>query len=172
MADEELSGATVLGGLLDDDAGLEAGFLQEPEPDGPAEQAPAMLLVDHAHRVVGVMEHKGELCDRPGVVGVGIPRPLEVAHSPTVGVVTAAVIGVRLEALGRAVGHQDGDTARSAVDEDGGDHLRELDLAGHVHHCVVDEDGVEAAPEPHRSHVALVVVALRVELPGHRQHLR
>lgn len=46
----------------------------------------------------------------------------------------------------------------------------EIGARRHVADRVVHEDAVEGAPEPDRPHVALDVLALRVEAAAHRKH--
>ena len=76
-----------------------------------------------------------------------------------------------LEGFGGVVRFHDGDTAGSAVGERGGHGRRQVRLGDHVFDGVVDEDRVEGTAEPHRSHVALFVSALRVETLRQLQHV-
>jgi len=73
------------------------------------------------------------------------------------------VIAHLLKRLRRVVGDEHGDAAGAAVHEGGPDRLPQVGLAGHVVHGVVDEHRVERAAEPHRAHVALLVLAFGVE---------
>ena len=50
--------------------------------------------------------------------------------------------------------------------------LAEIVLGGHVRDRVVHEHRVERPPQPHRTHVALEVLALGVEPAAHVEHLR
>ena len=58
------------------------------------------------------------------------------------------------------------------MDERGLDGLPEIGLPGEVVHRVMDEHGVEDAAEPQRAHVAVHVLAVRVEAIAQDQHLR
>ena len=57
------------------------------------------------------------------------------------------------------------------MDERGFHRALQVLLAPQVHHCVVDEDRVEEAAEPHGAHISLEVLTLRVQLPAHLQHV-
>lgn len=127
-----------------------------------------MGLVDHLDHAVDVAEEEGVLGRRHVVVGVGVPAPRQVAGTPAV--VGAAVVGLRHERLLRAVGYEDGDAARAAVDERGRDRPAQVDLIDHVVHRVVQEHGVEAPAEAHGAHVALLVLAAGVAPPRQVEH--
>ena len=85
---------------------------------------------------------------------VGVDGPLEVAHTPPVGGVGAAVVGVGLERVGDVVGDEHRGGAGPAVRGDGRDRGGEIGLGGHVVDRVVHDDRVERAAEAHRAHVA------------------
>ena len=71
----------------------------------------------------------------------------------------AAMAGGRPEGLPQMIGGEERGAAGPAVDESGLDRLSQVGLGRHVDDGVVDEDGVEPAPEPHGPQVALEVLA-------------
>ena len=123
------------------------------------------------HRPVRFVEHVGEVHPHRGVVRVRIPGPLEVPQR-AVGPVVPAVVGGRLEGLGHRVGDEQRHPARPGVLERRREHRPQVVLGRHVRDRVVHEHRVERPPQPHRTHVALDVLALGVEPSAHRQHLR
>jgi hypothetical protein len=70
------------------------------------------------------------------------------------------------------IGREHQGAARPAGHERGLDHLPEIGLGRHVRDGIVHEHAVELATQPYRPHVALDVLALRVEGPAHGQHAR
>ena len=131
-----------------------------------------VMVVDDPRLLAGLAEHD-RVVDLVGRVGrVGVDRPLEVPERAPVDAVVAAVRGARRERLTREVGHEDRDAARARVREGRADAVAEVALGRHVRDRVVDEDGVERPAEPERPHVSEHVLALGVELPAQREHLR
>lgn len=84
----------------------------------------------------------------------------------------AAVIRRRLERFADRVGREERRAARLAVRERRLDRHSQIRLGRHVRDRVVDEDRVELTAEPDGAHVALDVLALRVQRAAHRQHAR
>ena len=142
-----------------------------PEPRRPREQ-PAHVLVElGVHRPVGFVEHVREVHPHRRVVRVRVPGPLQVPQR-AVRPVVPAVVGGRLERLRHRVRDEQRHPAGAAVLERRREHRPEVLLGRHVRDRVVHEHRVERPPQPHRTHVALDVLALGVEPPAHRQHLR
>ena len=67
------------------------------------------------------------------------------------------------ERLAHVVGREQRGAARARVGERRRRGRGEIRARGHVDHRVVDQHGVERAPEPQRAHVAGQVLALRVQ---------
>jgi hypothetical protein len=81
-----------------------------------------------------------------------------------------AVIGGRPEIFPDSIRSEQGRSARSAVDEGGFDRLAQIGFGRHIADGIVDEDEVELPPEPRRPHVALDVLALRVQRQADLPH--
>ena len=136
------------------------------------EESVDVVVVDESGRLPGLVEDDGVVDLEGRFSGVRIRRPLEVAERAAVGAVMTAVVGPGDEGLARAVGYEERDTARPRVRE-GGAHARaQVVLGREVHHGVVHEDDVERAAEPERPHVTEHVLAVGVERPAQREHLR
>lgn len=165
MSDEDLAGRAVLGGHLRDQFRLETALHEKTQPVLATEQAQAVGVLHGPDRTVGIAQQKRVVRQRPGVGRVRVPSPLQVAHRPTVDAIVPGVIGARLEGFARMVRHKDRRAAGAAVHKGGVDGLPEIGLGRHVLDRVVNEHRVEAAPEPHRAHVAALVFALGVEPP-------
>ncbi len=130
-----------------------------------------MRLPDGLDRAVRLAEQEGVLGPHPGVGGVRIPRPLQVAGAASVVRVHSPVAAGRLEALRGVVRDQHHDPAGTAVRARRADRLPQVVLREHVVDRVVHEHGVERAAQPNGAHVTQQVLAARVEPPRHLQHL-
>ena len=75
----------------------------------------------------------------------------------------AAVISARREVLAYVVGCEQGNAARSAVDERGLHRLPQVTQAGEVVQCILNKDSIERSPKSQRAHVAVDVLAIRVD---------
>jgi len=155
-----------------DHLGAESRALEQVEPRVLGEDAEHVPVVDDPGLAARLVEDDGEVDLVRGVRRIRIGRPLDVAERAAVRAVVAAMVCPRHERLTRAVGHEQGDAAGARVGERRRDAGRELVLRSEISDRVVDEDDVEAPPEPQRAHVAEDVVAFRVELAAQRQHLR
>jgi hypothetical protein len=89
-----------------------------------------------------------------------------------VGAVVAAVLAALDEPLRDEVGDEQDGAAGAAVLDRGHDRRPQIVLGRQVRDRVVDEDGVEGPPQSDRAHVALGVLALRVQPPADGQHRR
>src|SRR5260370_21605610 len=89
VTDEQLSRRPIFGGLLGHGAWAEARASEKPEPDVAAEQSRAVGLVHHVHGAIGVAEQDRVLGLDPGVGGIWIPGPIQVADPPAVAVPAA-----------------------------------------------------------------------------------
>ena len=101
----------------------------------------------------------------------GSPGPLQVAQRATVAVLAAEPC-IGLEGLANVVGHEEREAPRFAVRESGLDGSSQVAERRHVLDGVVNENRVEGPIEPQRAHVAEQMLAVRVQRPAHRQHLR
>ncbi len=99
----------------------------------------------HLHRPVAAAEQEGVLGQRPGVVRVGIPLPLQIPGPAAVGCVAPAMVGRGLEGAGDPVGDEHGNASRTAVGQRRVHRLAQISLARQVIHGVMDEHGVETA---------------------------
>ena len=130
-----------------------------------------MLLPLHPRGAVPVAEQV-DVVDGVGVVpGVRVPGPLQVAQSAPAAVVAPAVGHRRVEVLPQVIGCEERGPARLAVHVGRLDGSPEVGLRRHVYDGVVHEDAVELPPEADATHVALDVLALRVEVPAHPEHV-
>jgi len=104
------------------------------------------------------------------VVWVGVTGPFQVAHRAA-GAVVATVICTGAEGLADVVGGEERGAAGSAVHVCRRDRCSEVVFRRHIDDRIVDEDGVELAAKADDPHVALEVLALRVQAAAHLQHL-
>ena len=154
------------------DGRLEPGLLEQVEPRVLGKQPFDVVVVDDPRRLAR-LAHDDRVVDLVRrVARVVVDRPLEVAQRAPVRAVVAAVRGAGRERLAREVGHEQRHAARARVRESRADAVAEVALGRHVRDRVVDEDGVERPPEAQRAHVAEHVLALGIQLPAQRQHLR
>ena len=79
------------------------------------EQAHTMGLVDDLHGTVRIAQQEGVFRQHRAVRRIGVPGPLQIPDCPAVGTVTTAMAGFFLEGLSRPVGHEDRDTAGTAM---------------------------------------------------------
>ena len=84
----------------------------------------------------------------------------------------AAVLGLRCEGLGREVGADQHHAAGPAVHERRLHRKSQVFRGCHVTHSVVHEHAVELAAESNSPHVALKMLALRVEPLADLDHSR
>jgi len=98
---------------------VEAGFCEQAQPGDAGEETLDVAVVLDANRAVGLAEEVGEVDGVGGVVGVGVPGPLEVAEAAAVRPVVAAVVGGGTEVLGEVVGGEEGYAPEARVDEGG-----------------------------------------------------
>lgn len=118
---------------------------------------------------VAFLEHVDEVGHKRAVGGIGIEAPFQIAQSSPFAVMTA-MVGRRSERLAHEVGYEQRDTSGLRVDERGVDRTVQVFFAGQVHDRIVDEDGVEHAPQAHRAHIALEVLAIGIDRAARRQH--
>ena len=130
-----------------------------------------MGVLGDPHRPVGLAQQERVLGDRRAVVRIRIGRPGQVPDAPAVRRVVPAVLGFRLEVLRDVVRDQYRDPARPAMRVRGLHRLAQVVLADHVLDRVVHEDRVERPAQPDGPHVALHVLALRVQLGRDGQHV-
>ena len=130
-----------------------------------------MRLRHHRHGAVRVAQRELVLSQDPVVAGIGIGGPLCEAGLTAGAIVAAARPGAGPERLGGVVRSEHCDPARPTVCVRGADDVREVGLAGHIVHRVVEQYGVELPAEPDRAHVPLQVFAPRVELPRYGEHV-
>jgi hypothetical protein len=150
---------------------LEAHLVEQSQPGGAREQP---LDVPVVHRAQWLALHVQQVCevDEIGrVVGVGIPGPHQVAQA-AFRLVVAAILDLVDEGLAHVVRRKDRDAARPAVHPGGPHRTLQVSLRGHVAHRVVDEDRIEDAVQPQLAHVALDVLALRIQARAHGEHGR
>jgi hypothetical protein len=82
------------------------------------------------------------------------------------------VFGVGLERVAQVVRREDGNAAGTGVNVRRLHRLPQLVLTGEIHDGVMDEDRVEGAAQPERTHVAQDMPALRVEDAADVEHRR
>ena len=117
-------------------------------------------------------EQEGEVDVVGRVGGIWVVRPLEVSQAAPVVSVVTAVTGSWYEQLPGRVGDEQGRTAGAQMHGHGLDGRAKVVLCRDVRDRVVHEHGIEGALEPQRPHVALEVLALGVQRPAQREHLR
>ena len=133
-----------------------------------------MVVVFNSHGAMLVAQHVGEIHDVGRVGGIGIPGPLQVTQRTAVIAlaVVAAVARDQLDRLARAIRAEQRRATRRTVGVSRLDGLLQIALGRQVHDRVVDEDRIELPVQPHRAHVAVQVLAFRVERPADRKHVR
>src|ERR687891_732772 len=170
--------ADLLAGSLED-AGVravlglraQADVCEEAEPGLAWEHAALVAVLLDPNGAVLLAEQHRELDPVGLVVRIRIPVPLEVAQTLS-SLVVAAVAGPGREPFPNEVRDEQRHSARTEVVECRAHHRAKVVARRHVVDRVVDEDGIEREPQPERAHVALDVLALRVDRSAHRQHLR
>ena len=81
-----------------------------------------------------------------------------------------AVVGLGDECFPNVVGENGDGSSRAAVDRRGPDRCLDLRRVGGTHDGIVHQHDVELSAEAQRPHVALEVLALRIDGPTHGQH--
>ena len=154
----------------DDARVIEAGIREQPQPVGAIEETLDVAIVLDADGSVRI-PHDIRIVHDVGRVGrVGIPHPFQIPEA-TRRPVMAAVIGHRrTEILPHEVRCEERNAAWLAVGKGGFDRLLQVGFRRHVTHGVVDEHRVELTPEAHGPHVALDVLAFRIERAADREH--
>src|SRR5215469_15169433 len=161
---EDGPGGSLIAGLLLDPAWGESCLCEQAKPGCLVEQAGVVGVVGGGDCPVAGAQEEAVLALDPGVGGIGIPGPLQVAHAASVGMVVAAVVGSGFEGFAGVVGDDDCGACGLAVGEGRGERSEQVARCGHVADGVVDEHGVEGPAQPKGAHVALDVAALGVEL--------
>jgi hypothetical protein len=151
------------------DARLEPRLRQQAQPCRSAEQTLDVPVVFDTHTAIGLAQQVGVVDNVGGVGRIGIARPCQVPQRSRLAIMTA-MIGRLAEVLAYEVRREERRATRSAVDERGVDCLAQIGFGRHVAHGVVDEDRVELSSEPHVPHVAVDVLAFRVQCAADGPH--
>src|SRR5688572_24112892 len=154
--------------IVHNNACPEACLFEQAEPDLTREKTADVEVVLHGE-TVSFLHHVDEV-RRDGAVGrIRIERPFEIADGATLAIV-AAVLGRWLKGLPYEIGREQSDATRLEMHGGGLDGTAKVVFARQVHDRVVDEDGIEDAPEPHAAHVADEMLALGIDRAADLDH--
>src|SRR2546430_6124253 len=104
-----------------------------------------MGVMDDPHRPILLAKQVSEIDGIGGIGWIGIERPFDVPDgAPVTGsAVMAAMRGQRHKGFANKIRHEQGGTARPAMDKCGFDRLAEILFGSHVHDRIMYEDAIE-----------------------------